>query len=225
MQPMDVEPVHCPLCGTDGAGPFHRDERREFLRCKTCQLVFVPARFHLSLVDERAEYDLHENSPGDTGYRRFLNRLLEPLVSHLEPTSTGLDFGCGPGPTLSVMFEESGHSVALFDPFYAADESTLQRQYDFVTASEVVEHFREPRRFLDQMWCCVRPGGWLGIMTKRVLDDSAFATWHYKDDLTHVSFFSEATFGWLADVWSAELNIIGPDVVLLRKTALTNSAS
>lgn len=38
---------------------------------------------------------------------------------------------------------------------------------------------------------------------------ASFAKWHYKNDLTHTWFFSEATFQWLARQWRAELTIVG----------------
>jgi len=31
----------------------------------------------------------------------------------IAPISLGLDFGSGPGPTLSLMLEEQGHRVAI----------------------------------------------------------------------------------------------------------------
>ena len=68
--------------------------------------MFVPRSYHLSAADEKAQYDLHENDPNDPGYRAFLDRLAGPLDKRLAPHSHGLDFGCGPGPTLSVMLEE-----------------------------------------------------------------------------------------------------------------------
>ena len=56
-------------------------------------------------------------------------------------------------------------------------------------------------------------------MTKRVLDQEAFKTWHYITDPTHIAFFSEATFIWLAERWSAEIEISSADVVLFKKGA------
>ena len=140
------------------------------------------------------------------------------MNQRLSSGSQGLDFGSGPGPTLSLMFEEAGHTVALYDYFYANDTSALELQYDFITASEVVEHLHQPKHALDRLWSILKPGGTLGIMTKRVLNREAFAKWHYKNDLTHVCFFSEATFHWLAEQWQAELTIEGNDVVLLKKS-------
>ncbi len=207
----------CPLCASQEISDFHQDLTRDYLRCETCRLTFVPREFHLSASDEKAEYDLHENSPDDPGYRQFLGRLFEPMNSRVSPGSTGLDFGSGPGPTLSVMFEEAGHDVAIYDPFYAPDETPLTRQYDFVTASEVVEHFRNPAKDLQRLWSCVKSSGLLGIMTKQVIDQASFANWHYKNDPTHISFFSRETFNWLAEQWHAELTFVGSDVMLFSK--------
>lgn len=207
----------CPLCRSDRVGDLFEDRLRCFLRCETCRLVFVPSEFHLSPGEEKTQYDHHENSPDDLNYRKFLGRLFEPVNARLSPESTGLDFGSGPGPTLSVMFEEAGHDVAIYDPFYAPDRTPLTHQYDFVTASEVVEHFRNPAEDLRRLWSCVKPGGLLGIMTKQALDRASFKKWHYKNDPTHVSFFSRETFTWLAEKWSAELTFVGSDVILLSK--------
>ena len=209
----------CPLCKSGDTFLFHEDQKRSYVRCRNCELTFVPARFHLSKAREKAEYDLHENSPADEGYRRFLSRIFDPLNQRLASHSQGLDFGSGPGPTLSVMFREAEHDVQIYDPFYAADESVLKTTYDFVTATEVVEHFRDPCFEWQRMWNCVKPGGWLGIMTKLARDREAFSKWHYKDDLTHVSFFARGTFEFLANQWAGSLEFIGNDVILIQRAA------
>lgn len=210
----------CPLCASAGGEEWFVDKRRRYLRCAVCRLIWVPRRFHLSLEAEKAEYDLHENAPDDMSYRAFLSRLFEPITHRIAPNSQGLDFGSGPGPTLSVMFEEAGHTMSLYDPFYADDESVLRRQYDFVTASEVVEHFRAPATDLARLWQCVSDGGVLGIMTKRPTSQPTFASWHYKNDMTHVSFYSDETFIWLANFWNAELERPESDVILLKRPSV-----
>jgi 2-polyprenyl-3-methyl-5-hydroxy-6-metoxy-1,4-benzoquinol methylase len=115
------------------------------------------------------------------------------------------------------MLEEAGFSVALYDPFYFPDRSVLECPYDFVTASEVVEHLRRPLSEVELLWSLLRPGGWLGIMTRLVPADVLFERWRYKDDDTHIAFFATRTFEWLARHLGARLEIIGPDVVLMQK--------
>lgn len=207
---------NCPLCLTAGSALFHQD-MRDYYRCENCSLVFVPAQYYLSTSEEKFIYDQHENSADDPGYRTFLERLFLPLSQRLDKHSNGLDFGSGPGPTLSVMFEEIGHKMQVYDPFYAADHSVLKMEYDFITATEVVEHLHHPGKELDMLWSCLKHGGIIGIMTKRVIDQQAFSSWHYKNDPTHVCFFSIETFQWLAEQWGAGLEVINNDVVLLTK--------
>ncbi len=209
----------CPLCGQSQNPLFSRDSKREYLRCEDCALVWVPARYRLSPEAEKAEYDLHDNRPEDPDYRKFLSRLAKPLLARLARNSHGLDFGCGPGPALAQMLEEAGHKVALYDHFYFPNPHALERRYDFICATEVVEHLHQPGEVLPRLWSLLVEGGRLAIMTKLVLDKTAFETWHYKNDPTHVSFFSRASFGWLDRQLEAELEFIGKDVILLRKPA------
>lgn len=213
--PIDI--TACPLCWSEKVREYARDKRREYYQCRACDLVFVSSRQFLSAEDERKRYDLHQNSPQDLNYRRFLNRLFIPLQKKLAPCSHGLDFGSGPEPTLSRMFEEAGHTMTLFDHFYEPIPAALERQYDFITATEVVEHLHDPKRELERLWSCVKQGGWLAIMTNPAVDQEAFPRWYYKNDLTHVCFFSRTTFAWLALQWRTEAVYADSDVVLFRK--------
>jgi len=208
--------IACPLCRS-AAKAYHQGRRRAYYQCQHCRLVFVLPDAFLSVAEEKAVYDLHQNGPDDAGYRRFLSRMSRPLHRRLSTGSRGLDFGSGPGPTLSVLFEELGYPMAIYDPFYAPDRSVLAEEYDFVTATEVVEHLRSPRATLNQMWRCVKPSGYLGLMTKLVIDRAAFANWHYKNDDTHICFFSRDTFTWLAGEWGTAPLFVGKDVTLFQK--------
>ncbi len=211
--------VPCPLCQKGETALFLREPARDFYACKTCGLIFVPPQFFLDPAGEKKRYDLHQNSSADKGYRDFLNRLRQPMCARVPKGSQGLDFGSGPGPTLSVMFREAGYAMDVFDLYYAADDDMLLRQYDFITATEVVEHLREPAVELDRLWDALRPGGWLGIMTGLAPAAEAFAAWHYKNDPTHILFFSRRTFEWLARRWRAVLEVEGDTVFLQKQDA------
>ncbi|GAB2803296.1 class I SAM-dependent methyltransferase [Halomonas shantousis] len=216
------ERLACPLCASAGVAHYHRDRRpqgrqRDYWQCGVCDLVFVPPHQRIGPTEEKAVYDRHENSPEDAGYRRFLGRLFEPLDARLAPRSAGLDFGCGPGPTLSVMFEEAGHAMSLYDPFYAPAPHVLDATYDFITATEVVEHLFVPGETLAKLIDRLHPGGWLGLMTKRVSSREAFADWHYILDPTHVCFFSESTFRFLAHRHDLTVEFPAADVVLMQR--------
>ncbi len=207
----------CPLCRHPAAQLYHRDKFRSYYQCTRCALVFVPSEFQLSSAEERAYYDLHENSLQDEGYRRFLGRCATPLVNALRPRSEGLDFGCGPAPLLAQMLAEAGHRVELYDAFYLRNTGAMERDYDFIVSTEVVEHLAAPGEMLQQLWARLRPGGLLALMTKLVISPERFANWHYTRDPTHICFFSVPTFRWLTDFLSAELQFADSDVIFLRK--------
>lgn len=207
----------CPLCRSKDVEPFFEDKKRIYLNCLFCKLVFVPKSYWLTPEEEKTVYDLHRNDVQDPGYRRFLSRMSAPLLKKLGPNLKGMDFGCGPGPALADMMEEAGHEMRLFDPFYHDMPSVLSGQYDFICATEVVEHLKDPHQEFHTLFNILKPGGWLGIMTKQVIDRDAFSRWHYIRDLTHICFYSPQTFEYLARRFNAALDFVGNDVILLHK--------
>ncbi|MCC6301733.1 MAG: class I SAM-dependent methyltransferase [Gammaproteobacteria bacterium] len=208
----------CPLCGAPGVTPHHRDAAREYLRCPACALIHVPARHHLTAAQEKQRYDLHRNDPHDAGYRRFLARLFEPLAARLAPGAAGLDYGCGPGPALAMMFEEAGFPMRVYDPYYAPDRGALAREYDFLSCTEAAEHFSNPDAEWRRIVSLVRPGGWIGLMTGLYDEAPAFAGWYYKNDPTHVCFYARRTLEWLARGHRLTPHFLSGAVVLLQRS-------
>ncbi|MDZ7780196.1 MAG: class I SAM-dependent methyltransferase [Gemmatimonadota bacterium] len=209
--------MSCPLCGGDEAGPFRELGERPYYRCATCALVFLDPGFRLTASEERARYRTHENDPSDPGYRAFLDRLGAPLVTRLPAGAEGLDYGSGPGPTLSVMLEERGFTMSVYDPFFAPDTGVLERSYDFVTCTETAEHFFEPGREFARLDGLLRGGGWLGVMTRVLTDDVVFEDWWYVRDPTHVCFYAPETLRWIADRHGWTLERPGTNVALFHK--------
>lgn len=208
---------NCPVCETGSLHRFIEVEGKAYLRCQMCSATVMAPEFYLSEAEERAIYNLHDNQPGDAGYRRFLSKLAEPLTARLSVGAEGLDFGCGPGPALAAMLEEAGLDMALYDPFFRPDAGALQRTYDFITCTEVVEHLHRPADVFRQLDSLLRPGGWLGIMTCFQDDDERFARWHYRRDPTHVVFYRKETFAWLGRKYGWRLEIPTKDVALFQK--------
>lgn len=183
-------------------------------------MVFADPAAHLDPLGERARYDLHQNDPKDPRYRQFLNRLARPLLTRLERGMRGLDYGCGPGPTVSLMLEEAGMVMALYDPYYAPHPEALTTRYDFITCTEVVEHFYHPASDWSRITALLKPGGWLGVMTQPTPSRESFLQWRYCQEPTHVSFYCAATFAWIAARFGLTVERVRSDVFLLQKRPL-----
>lgn len=166
---------------------------------------------------ERREYELHRNAPDDPGYRRFLSRLAEPLAVHLAPGDEGLDYGCGPGPAMSALMVERGFVMADYDPIFVPDGRLLERDWDFITCTETVEHFHFPGREFARLDGLLRPGGWLGVMTEPRDPGRDFANWWYHRDPTHVCFYEPYTLHWIADWLGWTVTRPSRTVALFRK--------
>jgi hypothetical protein len=98
----------------------------------------------------------------------------------------------------------------------------LARQYDFVTCTEVAEHFHHPARDWARLTTLVKPGGWLGVMTQLAPPDELFLQWRYRRDPTHVCFYGPATFEWLALRFGFTMERERSDVVVLQKLPQTS---
>ena len=114
------------------------------------------------------------------------------------------------------MMQEAGHLCDGYDPLFANHGSALNQRYDFVTCTEVVEHFHEPRKEFDQLVRLLRPGGWLAVMTSWYPPEDQFLEWHYRRDPTHVCFYSPRTFQWLSQHYDLELEMPAQNISLLR---------
>jgi len=207
----------CPLCRSKGSlAPVQGADARRYLHCARCALIFVDPRDYLSRQEQVAHYRTHENGIHQPGYVAFLRRIIDPMLEHLDSTMRGLDFGCGPGPTIAPILAQHGIQCANYDPFFA--NSVLEPPYDFIFATECCEHFTSPGDEFQRLHALLRPGGHLGIMTELWTDLPTFGRWYYTRDATHVSFFHANTIAYLCDRYSFEqLPTSDARTVILKK--------
>jgi SAM-dependent methyltransferase len=189
----------CPLCLELSLTTPTLIQKRTIRSCSNCYLLSVCPSEYLTEEDEYARYLCHENTPRDDAYCTFLSKLSDPLSEILPKGSSGLDFGCGPGPTLSFLMNQKGFLMHDYDPFFFPDESLLQRKYDFITSTEVFEHLYEPRNVLDKLLSIIKPNGFLAIMTEIIPEDSDLEDWHYIKEPSHVQFYHTKTMEWIKD--------------------------
>lgn len=210
----------CPLCESQPVAPYVEisKENLTYSHCGVCDLVFMNPQSHLKSEAERERYVIHENTIETPGYQDYLNRLRLPFQKYLKGGESGLDYGCGPGPVLAELLRREGYEMQIYDPFFAPERSVLKREYDFVTCTEVVEHFNAPRKEFATLAGLLRVGGHLGVMTQKRPDSAeAFIKWHYRRDPTHISFYNDKTMTWIAQAHGLEVCESTNSIWIFRK--------
>lgn len=208
----------CPLCLSQkikqklsAKKPF----LAQYFQCDQCDLTFIGREYLLDEKSERSRYDYHENNIEDEGYTNFLSRLINPTKKYIEKDDYGLDFGSGPEPVLSQLMQREGYSLDIYDPLYASEKP--KRIYDFITSTEVIEHFNHPAESFNFMLSLLKADGVLALMTNVLNDSINFETWSYRYDDTHVAFYSDKTFEWIAESFKLQLIHSERNVRIFRK--------
>ncbi|MDP3980568.1 MAG: class I SAM-dependent methyltransferase [Chlamydiota bacterium] len=209
--------TQCPLCSSDDFISFHHNNKRNYLKCHQCKLVFLTPSEHPSPEEDKARYLKHENNPTDEGYRTFLKRLSSCIIPKLRQNSFGLDFGAGYAPTLSLIMREEGFLMEDYDLHFSPNTTCLQKQYDFISCCETIEHFYHPIKEFEQFDVLLKKGAWLGIMTEMLENETGFHKWWYPHDLTHVAFYQKETFFWISERFNWAIEFPRKNVALFQK--------
>lgn len=209
--------ITCPLCLVQGAKYLTQDRIREYYICKECDLRFVPKKFHLNPEIEKQRYDYHENDPQDQGYRNFLGQLLTPLTGYLKKEYSGIDFGSGPTGAISVILGETDFKVSNYDPFYSNTPELLNKKYDFITCTEVAEHFCDPKKDWEILLNLAKKGSYIGIMTSLYDKNIDFLKWSYINDDTHICFYSDTTINYISENYGLEVLYKKSPAVIFKK--------
>ncbi len=207
----------CPLCLSNDTSFYSKDKKREYYICNRCKTIHVPSQFHLSTADEKIRYDKHTNSNQDKYYIEFLKRIVTPITSNVKPGSIGLDFGCGPGPILKDLFLVHNIGIEEYDLYYKDDKSLLNRDWNFIVTTEVIEHLSKPGNIIESLWNLIDVKGVLAIMSNLYTKSTDFPSWYYKGDPTHICFFCKESFLWLADKLDANVEFFDKDITILKK--------
>lgn len=209
----NLKNLSCPLCLNPKLKKIQHPQF-DLFQCDCCYLVFKDSKHHLAYEAEAARYSTHQNSFEDIGYVNFLKQLAVPMSKYLNPTMKGIDFGCGPGPTLSKIFAQSGLVQDNYDPLFFPLE--LKQDYDFLTSTEVIEHFHDPRKGFKEIQALVKVDGIIGLMTSFYDDEAKLENWYYVADPTHVCFFHHQTLLWLAQEFQWELLDTSERIAIFR---------
>jgi len=159
-------------------------------------LRFLDPANLLNEKEEYLRYELHENDIADARYQNYMQPIADWVARNCS-LGSGLDFGCGKAPLLAKLLEEKGLNMRVYDPYYFADTSYRDSQYDFCVAVETAEHFYSPKKEIEHLISLLKTNGGLGFVTQLYHDKIDFKSWYYRLDPTHVCFYSQKTFAWI----------------------------
>lgn len=208
----------CPLCVNNQTfSAVHGIDRRNYIRCLRCQLIFVDPVNRPTRAQEKARYLTHNNGIQHEGYVTFLNQAIEPALPYLNTGMHGLDFGCGPTPTLSLLLKQRDINCDDYDPFFFPGRPN--KTYDFIFATECFEHFFNPRKEMCSIQSLLNARGFLIVMTELWQSEKAFSNWHYANDSTHVCFYHKHTIGYIQKHFGfRQLTTDNTRVIIMQKT-------
>ena len=115
------------------------------------------------------------------------------------------------------MLEEKGHHVELYDKFYASKDSIFNKRFDFITATEVIEHLRDPMLEFKRLASTLGVGGYFALMTQLLTEETDFKSWYYKNDPSHIGFFNKQSLIYIAKELNFEVDIYSERVIFLKK--------
>lgn len=203
---MGTEPPRCPIC-REPSEPFYEDVR-PFRACPSCEFIFTNFRAR----EEKAEahYQGQWGSLGEEWWRGLAENIIESVEPYRKPRRI-LDYGAGRGD-LTAQFRKMGYDVTALEPMtdgYLKDQR-YPNLFDLVVGVEVIEHLPNLWEELEHVRRNTAPRGVIYFKTSiaDVLRDpdptGFFREWKYKDDPTHVNFFSRRSIERLADIGEFE---------------------
>jgi SAM-dependent methyltransferase len=174
----------CVVCGSNGFEYLFTKERRDYWRCRSCDLEAI---WPLPAPNELVDY--YDTAYRDGSYKPFVETdgmlarrarsRLGQVLPYVDP-GRWLDVGCSTGEFVSAAinhgFEAMGIELAapavaraqqagrpVFQSSIEAFESP--NPFETVTAFDVIEHVTDPRQFLEHVLGLVASGGVLVLTT------------------------------------------------------------
>ena len=215
----ETVPAHlhraCPVCRRAGAGFFAEKDGYRFSRCGDCGFVFLdPMPSGDDLADQ---YTRDDGAVTQTWYPKARSRMRRSMVKAIRFSpylwrKDVIDIGCGGGFMVEAMRRCGARAVGVDisrqaiayarhnypkNRFFDEDLADFARHglmFDFIYASEVMEHLPGVDGFMSLLSRIARPGARVYITTPDIAHRRVPATvteWDLFCPPHHVQFFSE----------------------------------
>ncbi len=196
----------CPICNSNNI-EIWKDKKREYFNCKLCNSVTVNPIYFITADEQKVRYKLHKNTLEDKGYKLFLEKFAKTALDFYKAErdfsllQNILDYGSGPEPALLKLLEEYKKKQLVpetvqikgWDPYFNTEHTIKEQEADLVLCLEVAEHFEKPLEGFQGLSNACKNGGIVAVQTMITKDtQDEFSKWWYKEDSTHVTFYSIA---------------------------------
>ena len=176
--------------------------KRNYIFCPDCGGISVCKSDLVNENEQKNRYLLHNNDLKDSGYKAFLLDFINPVLDFIKnelaisENFSIFDFGSGIKPCLCELLQEFKTKSILpentlinnYDKFFAPSNDFVES--DLCICLETIEHFDNLEIDLLNLSHCVKKGGYCAIGTNLIPEKTSFEKWWYKEDITHVSFFT-----------------------------------
>ena len=208
----------CTVCKNNKIMSFAEIDNLLYWECQVCEAILLDPKHFISSKSEKKHYLKHNNNIDDNAYKDFLLRLINQIRNKILIDDIGLDYGCGYAPALAHILRQDGFKVELYDPFFFPNKSIFLRKFNYITCTEVIEHFFNPNQEFEKIDNMLARNSFLAIMTSFIPKDNLFESWYYRRDPTHVVFYNKKTFEIIASERNWVTEYPEKNVVIFKKS-------
>ena len=209
----------CTVCKSNNFKKSSVIDNLVYWTCIVCEAKLLDSKHFISLNAEKKHYLKHINSIDDVGYKNFISQFVKIIKDIISIGSIGLDYGCGYAPALAHILKKEGFQVDIYDPFFFPNNLNFLRKFNFITCTEVIEHFFNPHEEFKKIDSLLYHKGFLAIKTSLLSDDIFFDKWHYRRDPTHVVFYQKKTFEIIAKQRKWIVCFPEKNIIILKKNS------
>ncbi len=208
--------MDCALCGAETI-EFSIVHKRAYFLCSNFHGISLDPVYFLSNNDEKDRYEAHNNDVTDSGYQNFVSPIVNSIIKDYKKNHNGLDFGSGKAPIITIMLRNLEYVINSYDPIFDPNPKALDTTYDYIACCEVMEHFYNPHKEFKLLYSLLRDKG--SLYCKTYLYDTSidFNSWWYKNDSTHVFFYTKETLNWIKVHYGFSEVIICKKLIIFRK--------
>jgi len=206
----------CPICGSAEFAPVCEVQGFEYVSCAGCGSVRQfpypsdadVSRFYADYYAKKSTDRGYLSAAAFAGFQNDKQMTFADLGLAQDAFThrSVLDVGCGTGQFVHMMSARAKSvegidvspeciSIARENALNCSlkDFIAVTSTYDVVTMWHVVEHLREPRRYLEQANRVLNPGGWLLIETPVIgaISRGFGANWRYFLPVEHLNLFTQ----------------------------------